>query len=120
MLLLLFLCAAPFAMVGRAFVWYNGKGSVTYQFNGKKSEVVEMALHLFTEDMRLLTGHAATHHAGGTIEIFELDKLKDKDFKKLQKRNLPISEIIARREAFSLCVEGGHIVILGSDAHGTA
>lgn len=116
----LLMLACTLSATGKDVVWYSGKGSVGYMYSGKKSAVVEMALHLFAEDMHLLTGRRAEARMGAPIEIYELDKLKDKDFRKLQKRKLPIQQVIAKPDAFSICTDGGRVVVLGSNAHGTA
>ena len=116
----LLMLACTLSATGKDVVWYSGKGSVGYMYSGKKSAVVEMALHLFAEDMHLLTGRRAEARMGAPIEIYELDKLKDKDFRKLQKRKLPIQQVIAKPDAFSISTDGGRVVVLGSNAHGTA
>ena len=106
--------------LAKDIVWYSGHGSVAYSFTGKKSATVEMALNLFADDMKAVTGHRAEQRNGAVIEIFELDKMHDKDFRRLQRRKVPIDRIIAKPDAFSISVEGGHIVVLGSNANGTA
>ena len=108
------------AMWAKDVVWYSGRGSVGYSFTGKRAGVVDMALDMFSEDMQAVTGHKAESRPGAVIEIFELDKMRDKDFRRLQRRNIPIDRIIAKKDAFAVCVDGGHIVVLGSNAYGTA
>ena len=98
--------------LAKDIVWYSGHGSVAYSFTGKKSATVEMALDLFADDMEAVTGHRAEQRSGAVIEIFELDKMHDKDFRRLQRRKVPIDRIIAKPDAFSISVEGGHIVVL--------
>ena len=119
-ILTILLCCFVLASWGKDVVWYSGRGSVEYSFVGKRTGVVDMALNMFAEDMRAVTGHRAEHRAGAVIEIFELDKMRDKDFRRLQRRQVPIDRIIAKDDAFAICVEGGHIVVLGSNANGTA
>lgn len=119
-ILTILLCCFVLASWAKDVVWYSGRGSVEYSFVGKRTGVVDMALNMFAEDMRAVTGHRAEHRAGAVIEIFELDKMRDKDFRRLQRRQVPIDRIIAKDDAFAICVEGGHIVVLGSNANGTA
>lgn len=118
-LTILFACSA-LAMWAKDVVWYSGRGNVGYSFTGKRTGVVDMALDMFEEDMQAVTGHKAESRQGAVIEIFELDKMRDKDFRRLQRRNVPIDRIIAKEDAFAICVDGGHIVVLGSNANGTA
>lgn len=107
-------------LMAKDVVWFNGRQPVTYSFKGKRSAVIDMAMDLFAEDMRLLTGHKIDHSERGVVEIYELDKLKDKDFRLLQRRKIPIDRIIAKADAFYLGCEGGKVVIVGSNEYGTA
>ena len=93
-ILTILLCCFVLASWGKDVVWYSGRGSVEYSFVGKRTGVVDMALNMFAEDMRAVTGHRAEHRAGAVIEIFELDKMRDKDFRRLQRRQVPIDRII--------------------------
>lgn len=119
-LVTILLASSALAMWAKDVVWYSGRGSVGYTFTGKRTGVVDMALDMFAEDMQAVTGHKAESRQGAVIEIFELDKMRDKDFRRLQRRNVPISSIIAKQDAFAICTDGGHIVVLGSNANGTA
>lgn len=113
-------CLIALSLHAKDVVWYNGSQSITYQIKGKKSQVVETAISLFDDDMRLLTGKKPGHSDHGVIEIYELDKLKDKDFRLLQKRKIPIDRIIAKKDAFYIGTEGGKVVVVGSNDYGTA
>ena len=101
-------------------VFYNGHEHVTYTTQQKLSPVVKVALDMFENDMQLVTGRKASHKAGARIEIFQLDLLNNKEFKKIQKRRLPYEKIITHKEAFWIGVRDGKIIIMGSDARGTA
>ncbi len=119
-ILTILLACSALVLWSKDVVWYSGRGSVGYSFTGKRTGVVNMALDMFAEDMQAVTGHKAESRQGAVIEIFELDKMRDKDFRRLQRRNVPISRIIAKQDAFAICVDGGHVVVLGSNANGTA
>lgn len=119
-LITLFTCLFALSTAAKEVVWFNGRQSVSYQFHGKRSPVIDTALDLFCEDIHQLTGKRPESHEGGILEIFELDKLKDKDFIQLQKRKIPIERIIAKEDAFYIGCQGENIVIVGSNAHGTA
>lgn len=116
--LLLLLFALP--AWAKDIVWYNGSGNVGYIYYGKRSATVEMALNMFADDMRMVTGRKAEQRVGATIEVFELDKMKDKDFRRLQRRSVPIDKIITKADAFAICTDGGKIVVIGSNANGVA
>ena len=116
----LFASLSALSTMAKEVVWFNGRQGVSYQFYGKRSPVIDMALDLFCDDMHQLTGKRAESHDEGTIEIFELDKLKDKDFIQLQKRKIPIERIIAKEDAFYIGCQGKNVVVVGSDTYGTA
>lgn len=101
-------------------VWFNGSSPVSYTLMSHKTPVVELALQMFSEDMHQVTGHKAVHSSDGTIQVYELDKMKDKEFRKLTRRKLPIDKIIAKRDAYYVGVESGKIVVMGSNDYGTA
>jgi hypothetical protein len=107
-------------MWSKDVVWFNGHGNVSYELKSKKSPIVESALEIFSSDMHQLTGQRAESEGDATIEIYELDKMKDKEFRKLQSRKLPINKVIAKQDAFYLGTDGDKVVILGSNDYGTA
>ncbi len=101
-------------------VWYNGSGHVTYQVVGKCAPVVDIALDMFSNDMKAVTGKKAMSHHNGTIQVFQLDQLDNKSFKILEKTGLPFHKIITREDAFYIGVYQGKIGIIGSNGRGTA
>lgn len=100
--------------------WLNSTTGVTYTINENTSEVVKIALDLFSNDMKAVTGLKAKEKANAPIQIFQLNTLTDKEFANLQKFNLPINRIITKKDAFYIGVKAGKVIILGSDARGTA
>ncbi len=100
--------------------WLNSTTGVTYTINENTSEVVKIALDLFSNDMKAVTGLKAKEKANAPIQIFQLNTLTDKEFANLQKLNLPINRIITKKDAFYIGVKVGKVIILGSDARGTA
>ena len=56
-ILTILLCCFVLASWAKDVVWYSGRGSVEYSFVGKRTGVVDMALNMFAEDMRAVTGH---------------------------------------------------------------
>lgn len=100
--------------------WINSTTGVTYTINENTSEVVKIALDMFSNDMKAVTGQKAKEKANSIIQIFQLNTLTDKEFAYLQKLNLPINRIITKKDAFYIGVKTGKVIILGSNARGTA
>lgn len=104
----------------KEIVWFDGQKPVSYNVLSTKNEVVESALRLFEDDMKLVTGKAAVQSNKATIEIYQLDQLKDKFFSRLEHRHLPVSDIIAHHGSYAIACYKGRIMVLGSDSRGTA
>lgn len=118
-LLLLFVLSS-FAMA-KNVMWYNGVQPVTYSVNSKHSKPVKTALAMFSNDMEAVTGQPARHKKrNASLKIYQLDKLTNKEFKELNKLKLPLQRVITLREAFYIAVKSGSVVVVGSDALGTA
>ena len=101
-------------------VWYDGHTPVTYVARQSYAPVVEIALKMFANDMKAVTGHKAEEGNNGKIEVIELDRLTNKEFKKIQKRKLPYQNVIAKPDAFYIGVHEGRLVVIGDNARGTA
>ena len=101
-------------------VWFDGKNPVAYITHQKVSPVVEVALDMFSHDMLAVTGMKAHEKNNGKIEIFQLDKLTNKEFKKLERTKLPFEKIIAKQDAFYIGCHKGKIIVIGSNGRGTA
>lgn len=101
-------------------VWFDGKRPVSYSLQDHVSPVVKVALDMFNDDMLAVTGMKTDCRSGAPIDIVQLDMLTNKEFKKLAKRHLPIERIIARKEAFYIGCHQHRLVVMGSDARGTA
>ena len=121
LLFLLSLIASTFCTQAVAdVVWYNGTRAVSYSLAGDVSPVVTIALDMFSNDMKAVTGQRAVKKSNGSIEVIQLNKLSDKQFKNYSKMGLPISEIIAKKDAFYIGSFQQHIIVMGSNARGTA
>ena len=101
-------------------VWYNGKDRVSYSLQEHVSPVVKVALEMFSNDMMAVTGKRAERRSGASIDVIQLDMLTNKEFKKFSKRHIPYERIIARKEAFYIGCHQHRLVVMGSDARGTA
>ena len=101
-------------------VWYNGTKPVSITVSDGHDKVVDVALDMFSSDMQAVTGHKANKKSNGTIEVYQLDRLTDKDFQKVERYGVPVSKFIAKPDAFYLANANGKIVIVGSNGRGTA
>lgn len=100
--------------------WTDGNGKVTYSINAATSTVVKKALDLFESDMKAVTGLAAKQKTGAPIQIFQLDMLTNKEFSALEKLGAPIQKIITTHDAYYIGVRSNKVIVIGSDARGTA
>ena len=96
---ILLLLTVMTALSADALVWFDGKKPISYSVPSKVEPVVEVALGLWKDDMRQVTG---------------LEPVADRR---------PVVRIVQGKGAddgFSLCVRQGQIVIEGHNARGTA
>lgn len=100
--------------------WTDGNGRVTYSVNANTSTVVKKALDMFESDMKAVTGLAAKQKAGAPLQIYQLDMLTNKEFSTLEKSGVPIHKIITAHDAYYIGVSNNKLMVVGSDARGTA
>lgn len=100
--------------------WTDGNGRVTYTVNANTSTVVKKALEMFESDMKAVTGLAAKQKAGAPLQIYQLDMLTNKEFSALEKSGVPIHKIITAHDAYYIGVSNNKLMVVGSDARGTA
>lgn len=100
--------------------WTDGNGRVTYSVNTNTSTVVKKALEMFESDMKAVTGLAAKQKAGASLQIYQLDMLTNKEFSALEKSGVPIHKIITAHDAYYIGVSNNKLMVVGSDARGTA
>ena len=100
--------------------WTDGNGRVTYSVNANTSTVVKKALEMFESDMKAVTGLAAKQKAGAPLQIYQLDMLTNKEFSALEKSGVPIHKIITAHDAYYIGVSNNKLMVVGSDARGTA
>ena len=100
--------------------WTDGNGRVTYSVNANTSTVVKKALDMFESDMKAVTGLAAKQKAGAPLQIYQLDMLTNKEFSTLEKSGVPIHKIITAHDAYYIGVKNNKLMVVGSDARGTA
>lgn len=107
-------------IVAKDVVWYSGHGNVEYRVCDRPSPVVHTALDMFSSDMEAVTGHKAVKRKQARLEIFQLDRLTNKEMKELNKRKISYSDIILRKDAFTISISDGKVVVVGSNGRGTA
>ena len=90
-------------------VWYAG-GHVTYSTQKNYGTVVAKALDMFSADMKAVTGKSA-RKGEGKIEIYQLDMLNNKEFKRLSGYKIPLEKFIAKPDAFWMGIRNGKVVI---------
>lgn len=105
---------------GRDAVWYDGNHPVGYNVIGKASPVVDVALSMFSADMKAVTGHAAHASRSGKIDIYQLDEANAKAIKTLDKLGVLSTILMERKDAFFLGVRDGRVIVVGNNGRGTA
>lgn len=116
----LFLWPLPFQLAASDAVWFNGKDAVGYEVCQQHDKVVDVALDMFAGDMQAVTGMRASSHGNKRIQIYQLDRLDNKEFKQLAAYGIPISQFITKKDAFYVCARKGKVVVVGSNGRGTA
>ena len=100
--------------------WTDANGQVSYNINDKTAPVVKIALNLFENDMKGVTGYAAKQKTTAPIQIFQLDLLSNKEFSNLEKLGAPVQKIITTKDAYFIGVRKKKLIVVGSNARGTA
>ena len=112
------------AMTVRAadVVWYDGSKAVTYNVQAKTDPVVATAIGMFKGDMEAVTGKkaVAASEASAAIRIVELDKASASVRKKLAASGVPVDDVMAKTDGFSVSVVGKQITIVGANGRGAA
>lgn len=117
---LFFLSALTLPALSKNIVWYDGKNPVSFTKQAKTSPVVDIALDMFADDMQAVTGKKAHNKKNGKIEIYQLDLLTNKEFKKLERTKMPYESIITKKDAFYIGCHKDKIIVIGSNGRGTA
>ena len=115
------ICAFCCCMSASALEWYNGSKPVSYSLKTKTSPVVDIALQLFAEDMRQVTGKSPVKGGiAATVEIYECDRASRSVVASLGKLGVPTDSILNAKDAFFLGVKGDKIIIAGNNGRGCA
>jgi hypothetical protein len=100
--------------------WTDGYGRVSYTTNSIISPVVKIALKEFAGDMKAVTGFEAKEKNGAPIQIYQLDQLSNKEFSAVEKLGAPLHLIITGKDAFYIGTRKKKVIVIGSNARGTA
>ncbi|MDO4931765.1 MAG: glycosyl hydrolase 115 family protein [Prevotellaceae bacterium] len=106
--------------VSAAVEWYDGRHHVEYNVVGQTSPVVDIALQMFSSDMKAVTGKAARRHKKASIEIYQLDKANAKAIRTLSRMNVLSARLMEKKDAFFIGERDGKIIIVGNNGRGTA
>ena len=109
-----------FCAFSAELTWFDGQKAVTYQVKSKTHTVVGVALNLFSDDIKQVTGmtpQAVTN--GASIEIYQLDEADAKTIKALKAKGVPVDEIKEKMDAFYITV-GDVITVVGNNGRGAA
>ena len=104
----------PLFSQARPAALYPGS-SVSYTVQKKHSAVVGKALELMASDLK-----ADTRNIKADLLISQLDMASNKDMKALGEMQVPVMDIIAKKDAFWIGKRGTKTVIVGSNGRGTA
>jgi hypothetical protein len=118
--LLLFVFSANLRIyANRSFVWYDGLHAVSYSVSDKVSPVVKIAVDMLSNDIQTVTGRKA-RRTGENESVLRIVQLDNDGNRGLASLGIPLKKLECTKEAFCVKVVGHHIMIIGSDANGTA
>lgn len=100
--------------------WSDASGQIFYSVNATPSPVVKIALDLFSNDMKAVTGFQAKAKPNAIIQVYQLDQLNKKESAALAKLGLPLHQVTNKKETFYITTYKNKIIVAGSDARGTA
>ena len=100
--------------------WTDNAGKVNYSINATTAPVVKIALKMFAHDMKAVTGFEAKEKSNANLQIFQLDLLSNKEFSAVEKLGVPLHKIITAKDAYYIGTRKNKIIVVGSNARGTA
>jgi len=108
------------ALILLAFLWFGGKGPLTYTVSRNADPVVGVAVEMLQGDLQEVTGlRPQPAKSGATLRIVQYDRARTS----LPRLGVPAAIADSLRfvkEAFYVGVHGRRLVVVGSDARGTA
>ena len=70
--------------------------------------------------MKAILGYPAKEKSNANIQIYQLDQLSNKEFSSIEKLGVPLHQFITQKDAFWIGTRQGKIIVVGSNARGTA
>lgn len=103
-------------------VWYDGNHAISYHVQKKTDPVVKVALKMFDDDMKSVTGKSinSASEKVATLRIIQLDKATSAVKKALVKSGISIHELEEKTDGFLISVTNNQILIVGTNGRGTA
>ncbi|KOS05637.1 hypothetical protein AM493_06015 [Flavobacterium akiainvivens] len=103
----------------KPLTWFNGKDAVTYSLQVTDAPVIKTATAMFTEDLKQVTGFTPLQQNPNkaTVCIVQYDA---KLAQKLRKEGVPVDSLATKQDAFYIKALHNQLLIVGSDARGTA
>lgn len=87
--------------------WADASGKVSYSINATTAPVVKIALRMFSNDMKAVTGNEAKEKSGANIQIYQLNLLTNKEFSAVEKLGAPLHKFITAKDAFYIGTRRG-------------
>lgn len=99
--------------------WFNGRQPVSYSLQTTDAPVIKTAIGMFTDDLQQVTGLKPEQKTGKTtsIRILQYDT---KLLSELKKQGVPTDSLAVKQDAFFIKAINNQILVVGSDARGTA
>lgn len=103
----------------QSFAWFSGKQNISYAVNVSDAPVIQVALEMFKEDLRAVTGVETVlrDEKKATVCILQYT---NKLHKKLKEAGIPVDSLAQTPEAFFIKVHKNRLLVVGSDPRGTA
>ncbi|HNX87546.1 MAG TPA: glycosyl hydrolase 115 family protein [Paludibacteraceae bacterium] len=115
-LFVLFLCSQTSAT---GLVWFDGSNPISYSLPRQAAPVVKVAAGMFCDDMLQVTGFAPQQKPENLATI-RIVQFEEKLSKQLKNVGIPVDELAGKRDAFFIKVSDKQLIVVGSDARGTA
>lgn len=106
---------------GKTMIWHSTSAPASLELSANHDKVVDVAVSMFCEDMKDVTGVTPTLVGkGGNIVLVQLDKATKKQCKKLRSMGMDVERLSSSTDAFALKVNGRRIYAVGNNGRGTA
>ena len=111
------------ALVILAFLWFNGTVPVSYHVSRNVDPVVGVAVEMLRSDLQEVTERRpqpVSGAAAATVRIIQYDRDRGVNLTRLGVPRAIADSLRFIKEAFWVGTHGGQLIVVGSDARGTA